>query len=90
MWVTKIENSCFQIIVFFIVSISQREINVCSTAFSYQLPNLAYFILPASLRVEQQKSKVELETKAFGTISLIDESFSSLVSCNTLTNKAYF
>ncbi len=54
------------------VSISQQEINVCGTAFSYQLPGLASFIEPTTLRVEQQNSKLELEAKFLGTISLID------------------
>ncbi len=54
------------------VSISQQEINVCSTAFWYQLPSLSSFNEPASLRVEQQKSKLELEAKFLGPISLID------------------
>ncbi len=38
----------------------------------YQHSSLASFIEPASLRVEQQKSKMELDTKVLGTISLID------------------
>ncbi len=54
------------------VPISQQEINVCSNAFWYQLPSLGSFSESASLRVEQQKSKVELEAKFLGTISLID------------------
>jgi hypothetical protein len=57
---------------FFIVSTSQQEINVCSTAFRYQLSSLASAISPASLGVEQQESKMELETKLLGTISFIN------------------
>jgi hypothetical protein len=57
---------------FFIVSISQREINACCTVSRYQLLSLATFILLASLWGEQQKLKMELETKFLKTISLID------------------
>ncbi len=47
----------------FIVSTFEQEIKFFGTEFRYQLPSLASFIGPARLRVEQQKSKMELETK---------------------------
>jgi hypothetical protein len=56
----------FYFIILFIISTSQQELNVCNTAFKYQLLILAYFILLASLifkRAEQQKSKMELFQK---------------------------
>jgi hypothetical protein len=33
----KTENTLVKLILLFIVSISQQEVNVCSTAFKYQL-----------------------------------------------------
>ncbi len=55
----KNRNSLVLVHFLFIVSISQEEISVCSTAFKYQL---ATFLLASLIakRVDLQKSKMEL------------------------------
>ncbi len=53
----KIENSCLQFIILFIVSTSQQDVNVCSNAFRNQLSKSGLLHLTGQLKSSAAKVK---------------------------------